>query len=113
MLIDPSNHFICLLIDDFRDGRGTTTQSCLASPFKQSKAKFGVTNCNKKIILGQKIKANRKIIMGRREYLLFNLSNTKTRNKRKNLTKIILGNQINKAKQQLYEYAQKIIKKSS
>jgi len=70
MLIDPSNRFICLSIDDCIDGGGTTTQSCLASPSKQSKAKFDVTKCNKKIILGQKIKANKKIIMGQREYLL-------------------------------------------
>jgi len=68
MLIDPSNHFICLLTDDCMDGGGTTTQSCLASPPKQSKVKFDATKCNKKIILGQKIKANKKIIMGRREY---------------------------------------------
>jgi len=50
------------------DGEGTTTQSCLANPPKQSKAKFDVTKCNKMIILGQKIKANRKIIMEWREY---------------------------------------------
>jgi len=68
MLIDPSNRFICLLIDDCIDGGRTTIQSCLASPPKQSKAKFDVTKCNKKIILGQKIKANKKIIMGWREY---------------------------------------------
>jgi len=71
MLIDPSNHFICLLIDDCMDGRGTTTQSCLASPPKQSKAKFDITKYKKKIILGQKIKSNWKIIMGWREYLFF------------------------------------------
>jgi len=70
MLIDPSNCFICLLIDNCIDGRGTNTQSCLASPPKQSKAKFDVTKCNKKIIWGQKIKANKKIIMGQREYYL-------------------------------------------
>jgi len=69
MLIDPSNHFICLLIDDCMDGGGTTIESCLASPPKQSKAKFDITKCNKKIILGQKIKPNKKIIMGRREYI--------------------------------------------
>jgi len=63
MLIDPSNHFICLLIDDCMDGGGSTTQSCLANPPKQSKIKFDVTKCNK-IILGQKTKANKKIIMG-------------------------------------------------
>jgi len=56
------------LIDDCIDGGGTTTQSCLANPSKQSKAKFDITKCNKKIILGQKIKTNMKIIMGRREY---------------------------------------------
>jgi len=67
-LIDPSNHFICLLIDDSMDGGGTTTQGCLTSPPKQSKAKFDVTKCNK-IILEQKFKANKKIIMGQREYL--------------------------------------------
>jgi len=67
MLIDPSNHFICLLIDDGMDGGGITPQSYLANPPKQSKAKFDVTKCNKKIILGQKIKANMKIIMGWRE----------------------------------------------
>jgi len=50
------------------DGGGTTTESCLASSLKQSKAKFDVTKYNKKIILGQKIKANKKIIMGQREY---------------------------------------------
>jgi len=69
MLIDPSNHFSCLLIDECMNGEGTTPQSCLASPFKQSKAKFDITKCNKKIILGQKFKANRKIIMGWREYM--------------------------------------------
>jgi len=64
MLIDPSNHFICLLIDDCMDGGGTTIQSCcLASPPKQSKVKFDITICNKKIILGQKIKTTRKIIL--------------------------------------------------
>jgi len=68
MLIDPSNHFICLLIDDCMGGGRTITQSCLASPPKQSKVKFDVTKCNKKIILVQKIKANTKIIMGGREY---------------------------------------------
>jgi len=67
MMIEPSNHFICLLIEDCMDGGGTTTHSCLASPSKQSKAKFDVTKCNKKIILGQKIKANMKIIVGQRE----------------------------------------------
>jgi len=76
MLIDPSNHFICLLIDDCMDGRKTTTQSCFASPQKQSKAKFDVTKCNKNIILGQKIKANTKIIMGWREYNLLSLGRT-------------------------------------
>jgi len=40
MLIDPSNHFICLLIDDCMDGGGTTTQSCFVSPKKQLKIKF-------------------------------------------------------------------------
>jgi len=54
------------------DGGETTNQSCLASPPKQSKAKFDVTKCNKKIILGQEIKANKKIIMGRREYFFRN-----------------------------------------
>jgi len=67
MLIDPFNHFICLLIDDCMDGGGTSTQSCIASLPKQSKVKFDITKCNMKIILGQKFKANRKIIMGRRE----------------------------------------------
>jgi len=76
MLIDPSNHFSCLLINDGMDGGGTTTQSCLASPSKQSKAKFDITKRNKKIIFGQKCKANRKIIMGRREYLTPNLIST-------------------------------------
>jgi len=70
MLIDLSNHFSCLLIDDCMDGEGTTTQSCLASPPKQSKAKFGITKCNKKIILGQKFKANKKIIMGQMEIII-------------------------------------------
>jgi len=68
MLIDPSNHFICLLIDHCLDGGGTTTQSCLASPSEQSKAKFDIAKWNKKIILGQKIKANTKIILGQRKY---------------------------------------------
>jgi len=68
MLIDPSNRFSCLLIDDCMDGGGTTTQSCLANPPKHSKAKFHITKCNKKIFLGQKFKANKKIIMGQREY---------------------------------------------
>jgi len=49
------------------DGGGTTTQSCLASPPKQSKAKFDITKCNKKIIWGQKIKVNKKIIVGGKE----------------------------------------------
>jgi len=57
------------------DGGGTTTQSCLASPPKQSKVKFDVTKCNKKIILGQKIKANRKIIIGQKEYLIMHMIN--------------------------------------
>jgi len=61
MLIDPSNHTICLLIDECMDGGGTPTQSCLASPPKQLKAKIDVTKCNK-IILEQKIKANRRSI---------------------------------------------------
>jgi len=69
MLIDPY-HFSYLLIDDCMDEGGTTTQSFLASPLRQSKVKFDITNCNKKIILGQIIKANRKIIMGRRKYFL-------------------------------------------
>jgi len=74
MLIDPFNHFVCLFINDCMDERGITTQSCLASPLasppKQSKANFDITKCNKKIILGQKINADRKIIMGRREYYI-------------------------------------------
>jgi len=28
VLIDPSDHFICLLIDDFMDGGGTIAWSC-------------------------------------------------------------------------------------
>jgi len=57
MLIDPSNHFICLLIDDCMDGGGTNTQSCLASLPKQSKAKFDVTKCNKIILPDKKLRS--------------------------------------------------------
>jgi len=39
MLIDPSNHFICLSIDDCMDGGGTIP-GCFTSPPKQLKAKF-------------------------------------------------------------------------
>jgi len=47
ILINPSNHFICLLINDCRDGRGATTHSCFASPPKKSKAKFDLFQCHK------------------------------------------------------------------
>jgi len=50
------------------DGGGTTTHSCFASSKKQSKAKSEITKCKKKITLGQKIKANRKIIMAHETY---------------------------------------------
>jgi len=46
MLIDLSNHFSCLLIDDCMDDKGTNTQSCLANPPKQTKAKFDITKDN-------------------------------------------------------------------
>jgi len=71
MLIDPSNHFICLLIDDFMDGG--ELQLGVVSMILDRNLKLNLTNlqhhkCNKKIILGQKVKANRKITMGRRVY---------------------------------------------
>jgi len=40
MLIDTSNHFICLLIDDFMDEGGTTAWSCFDDPRLRSKAQF-------------------------------------------------------------------------
>jgi len=39
-LIDSSNHFNCLLIDDFVDGGGTTAWSCFDDPRQWLKAKF-------------------------------------------------------------------------
>jgi len=32
VLIDPSNHFICILIDDCMDGGGTTAWNCFVGP---------------------------------------------------------------------------------
>jgi len=47
MLIDPTNHFICLLIDDCIEGGGITTQNCFASSKTQSKAKFDLLQHHK------------------------------------------------------------------